>query len=124
MLRSIEVRLPTGEVFEQIEYWPYTSFAAGPLKVTQVLCSDGKRRTVRCSSLGADTFFSIPSKVSVEGKTVSGFLTRESLAGFTTASELDPAVWKFVAYPYGKNAGLLPRGAYRVSPGGIPTDSH
>ena len=42
-------------------------------KATDVLCSDGVRRTVNLSS-EADTFFSIPGSVQVKGKTVSGFI--------------------------------------------------
>lgn len=76
------------------------------------LCSDGiVRRTSRLSE-SADTFFSIPAAVKVNGKSVSGYVTTESLAGLSTESEGDPAAVKFVAYMDGKNADLLPAGAY------------
>lgn len=78
----------------------------------RAICSDGTVRTVRLSPLGADTFFSIPGRVSVRGKTVSGYLTRETADGWTTETDGDPAVWKFVAYTNGRNAGMLPVGAW------------
>jgi hypothetical protein len=79
----------------------------GPRKVYNVLCADGVQRTATCSSRGADTFFSIPARVRANGKTVSGYVTRETLQGFSTESPEDPAVWKFVAYRYGKNANAI-----------------
>jgi hypothetical protein len=79
------------------------------------MCSDGTvRPTVRISA-SADTFFSVPCAVRVKGKTVSGYLTVETAQGYSTdAGDDDPAVAKFVAYTYGKNADLLPRGAWRA----------
>jgi hypothetical protein len=62
----------------------------------------------------ADTFFSIPASVTVGGKTVSGYVTVETAAGLTTSTDDDPAVVKFVAAQYGKNAGMLPEGAWRA----------
>lgn len=90
---------------------PPTLFG-NPSKI-RALCSDGIARSARLSPMGADTFFSIPARVSVKGRTISGYVTRESLAGWTTESIEDPAVWKFVANQYGKNHALLPRGAYK-----------
>lgn len=82
-------------------------FSMGPRKVYNVICADGVQRTATCSPYGADTFFSIPARVSARGKTVSGYVTRETLQGWSTETEDDPAVWKFVAYTYGKNAGRI-----------------
>jgi hypothetical protein len=46
-----------------------------------VLCSDGKVRTTARIAQTADTFFSVPAAVKVEGKTVSGFITIEEDRG-------------------------------------------
>ena len=45
-----------------------------PHKAINVLCFDGKRRTVRLN-LQADSFFSWPGRASIKGKTVSGYIT-------------------------------------------------
>src|SRR3990172_7289488 len=75
----------------------------------RALCSDGKVRAVRFTGDGiADTFFSIPASVKVSGRAVSGFVTVETVTGFSTPTDNDPAVVRFVAYRYGKNADLLP----------------
>ena len=54
-----------------------------------------------------DTFFSIPARVKAHGKTVSGYVTCETLEGFSTETLGDPAVWRFIAYSYGKNGHLV-----------------
>jgi hypothetical protein len=46
--------------------------------------------------------------VKVGGKTVTGYITTETRDGYSTATDDDPAVVKFVAYRYGKNGHLLP----------------
>lgn len=74
----------------------------------KALCSDGRTRTVRFHSGIADTFYSVPCTITVKGKTVSGYVTVETLAGFSTPTEDDPAVVKFRAYRYGKNYNLIP----------------
>ena len=84
-------------------------FSLGPRKVYGALCEDGKQRTVRCSPNGADTFFSIPASVKANGKTVSGYLTMSTVDGYSTASDTDPAIYRFVVYRYGKNADRIPR---------------
>jgi hypothetical protein len=71
----------------------------------RALCPDGKVRAFRGGT--ADTFFSIPARVSAKGTTVAGFVTVETRDGYTTATEDDPAVVKFVPYKYGKNYGLV-----------------
>jgi hypothetical protein len=86
-------------------------FSVGPRLIRGVLCEDGKQRTAQCSNRGADTFFSIPARIKVKGKTVSGYVTRETLQGFSTETPNDPAVWKFIAYLYGKNARLVKQGS-------------
>lgn len=64
-----------------------------------VTCSDGKRRIARTAQ-SADTWFSLPARVSVKGKTVSGYVTSDS--------DADPQGYVFIAYTYGKNYTALP----------------
>lgn len=45
-----------------------------PHKAINVLCADGKRRTVRLNQR-SDTFFSWPGRTTIRGKTVTGFIT-------------------------------------------------
>jgi hypothetical protein len=73
----------------------------------RAMCADGKVRTVRVSEM-PDTFFSIPAAVKVRGKTVSGYITTETLSGLSTPTSYDPAIVHFYAYTYGKNGHLLP----------------
>ena len=76
----------------------------------RALCSDGKVRAVRFQNGGiADTFFSVPCSVKVDGRTVSGYVTIETVDGWSTPTAEDPAVVRFVAYTYGRNGHLLPR---------------
>lgn len=107
-------------------------FSAGPYKVHGALCEDGKQRIATCSSRGADTFFSIPARVRARGKTVSGYVTRDSVCvrcgvphtshNFERAdgsydfsspvcSDGRPAdireLWLFRTYRYGKNASAI-----------------
>ena len=84
----------------------------------KALCSDGKLRTTSRISTIADTFFSVPAAVVVyDGKggrkTVSGYITFETLGGLSTEFDGDPTTVKFVAYTYGKNHDALPRGTWR-----------
>lgn len=82
-------------------------------KIRNCLCSDGKQRMATTTAPQADSYFSIPAYVAVKGKKVTGFLVRETLEGYDTETENDPAVWKFIAYTYRKNHAMLPRGAYK-----------
>ena len=72
-----------------------------PWKVTKALCSDGVRRTAWITA-DAATFFSIPARVKVKGKTVSGFVTSVP-GGYESEDD-----YAFTAYEYGKNGRLLP----------------
>lgn len=96
---------------------------AGPWQVWstpgRVLCSDGIVRAVKRVAMTSDTWFSLPASVTVRGKTVSGYISVETLQGFETVTPDDPAVMKFIAYQYGKNADALPRGAYSTP---LPND--
>jgi len=68
-----------------------------PFRATNVLCSDGKRRSAfRLRT--PDTFFSMPASIKIKGKTVSGYLTKSS----------DGTDVEFHSYLYGKNGHLLP----------------
>ena len=68
-------------------------------RLSGVLCSDGKRRTVYCRGY-ADTFFSIPAFVTLrkDGK-------RYTVAGYATFENGCPA---FRSYTYRKNGTVLP----------------
>ena len=92
--------------------YPWGLFIAG-----RAMCSDGKIRALKRISTTADTFFSVPAAVAVDGRTVSGYVTIETAAGFSTETPTDPAVVKFVAYTYGRNGGLLPDGKWMPNPG-------
>jgi hypothetical protein len=71
-------------------------FPFGLYVSARLLCSDGKvRPTVRLAET-ADSFYSVPAAVKVNGKTVSGYLTMES------------GTAKFIASSHGRNAALLP----------------
>jgi hypothetical protein len=75
-----------------------------PYRAQDVLCADGERRTAYFTA-EADTYFSIPARVSVKGKTVTGFVMSRTF-------EDDNGEWRdmlyFVAYSYRKNGYLLP----------------
>lgn len=45
-----------------------------PHKAVNVLCPDGRRRTVRLNQ-AADSFFSWPGRASINGRTVRGYVT-------------------------------------------------
>lgn len=89
----------------------------------RVLCSDGKVRALARISETADTFFSVPAAVKVKGRTVSGYVTMETRDGFSTATEEDPVVVKFVAFSYGRNGHLLPGLTYRPASSPMARDA-
>lgn len=74
----------------------------------RAMCADGKVRALARIATTADTFYSVPAAVRVKGRTVAGYVTVETRAGMSTATDSDPAVLKFVAYTYRKNHALLP----------------
>lgn len=84
----------------------------GTYVTARVMCADGRVRTVKRIADTADTFFSVPCAVTVFGRTVTGYLTVEACSGSSVATANDPAVAKFVAYEYGRNADALPAGAW------------
>lgn len=116
-----------GFTLNQTDYGMGTSLTYwlpwGDYVKARVLCSDGKVRATSRLSLTPDTFFSTPAAVTVwkDGKryTVSGFITVETLAGYTTVMPNDPPVVKFVAFSKGRNSGLLPAGPFRKGPSNV-----
>lgn len=103
---SIE-RRPYGNDTGLVVRYPWGIYVSG-----RAMCSDGKVRALKRISDTADTFFSVPAAVAVNGKTVSGYVTLETAAGFSTETPDDPTVVKFVAVTYGKNGGMLPAGKW------------
>ncbi len=71
----------------------------------KALCPNGTLRSFRGGT--ADTFFSIPARVSAKGTTVSGYVTVETVEGYTTPTNDDPAIVKFIPYQYRKNHNLV-----------------
>jgi len=81
-------------------------FACG-YRAGRALCPDGVVRALRFTDGIPDTFFSIPCRVQVKGKTVSGYATVETVEGYSTPTDSDPAVVKFVPYTYRRNGGVF-----------------
>lgn len=75
------------------------------VKVTNVLCSDGKTRTFWATG-EPDTFFTQPGRVKVNGKTVTGHIYHDSM--YDDEENYPDGVWKFSAYTYRKNHDMLP----------------
>jgi len=93
--------------------WLDVSYPWGVYVKARAICSDGVVRNTQRIALSADTFFSVPASVQVKGKEVSGYVTVETEQGFSHAMNDDPAIVKFVAYTYRKNAAMLPEGAWK-----------
>src|SRR5580765_5909975 len=74
----------------------------------RALCSDGRVRALARIAQTADTFFSVPAAVKVSGRTVSGYVTMDTLSGSSVATDDDPPVVRFIAYSSGRNGHLLP----------------
>lgn len=85
----------------------------GVFTSAKVLCSDGIVRKVKRISMTEDTMFSVPCAVTVDGRTVTGFLSLETLSGLSTESDSDEKVVKFTANVHGANASLIPAGTCR-----------
>lgn len=79
-----------------------------PVKV-RALCADGVLRTARTVQ-SPDTFFSLPARVTVRGKTVSGYITSENnpLVAYRTIQGALALGYVFIPYQYGKNHAQLP----------------
>jgi hypothetical protein len=76
----------------------------------RALCADGIVRTATATA-EPDTFFTVPARVSVRGRTVSGFVSAldADLWQWPGVTVPDPApVYAFSAARYGRNASALP----------------
>lgn len=81
---------------------PWSTFVGG-----RALCPDGKVRNLKRIAITSDTFFSVPASVTVAGKTVAGYVTVQTLEGWSTPTDSDPAVVKFIPYQYRKNGNVF-----------------
>lgn len=89
--------------FLELERGPFAcGFTSG-----RALCPDGVVRAVRFYDGIADTFFSVPCRVQAHGKTVAGYVTVETVDGYSTPTDDDPAVVRFVPYTYRRNHGVF-----------------
>ncbi len=81
--------------------------SAGPfaslLAIKDCLCPDGKRRLARVTG-EADTFFSVPARVTYRGKTVTGFVSFHDGDGAMFQAESD---WRFTPNAGGVNGKLF-----------------
>jgi len=74
-------------------------------------CADGKVRALKRIAATADTYFSVPAAVEVHGKTVTGYVSVETVSGSSVATDDDPPIVRFRAFTYRKNhAAIQPRG--------------
>ena len=73
-------------------------------------CADGVIRTATVTAYDADSMGTIPARVTVRGRTVTGHVyVRPTVADYATGAEwpeTDP-LYRFSANAYGRNAGLL-----------------
>jgi hypothetical protein len=77
---------------------PWATYRSG-----RALCPDGKVRALARISITADTFFSIPAAVKVNGRTVSGYVSIDDTDTVDDGATF-PGVVVFRAYTYRKNA--------------------
>lgn len=93
---------------------PWSLYVGG-----RAMCSDGKVRAIHRIAHTADTWFSLPASVVVNHDgtrhTVSGYITIDTATGYSTPTDDDPLVVKFIAYSYGRNGHLLPGLAWKES---------
>jgi hypothetical protein len=73
------------------------------------MCDDGKVRILKRIASQPDTMFSIPAAVSAYGTTVTGFVTHETREGYSTPTESDPLIVRFIAYTYRRNWRMMNR---------------
>lgn len=85
----------TGKVKDSRSFWG--GQAGG---IYDVLCSDGKVRRATVTR-EADTFFTLPARVKVNGRTVTGHV-------YVNELDYPEPVWCFSAYAYLRNADALP----------------
>ncbi len=70
--------------------------------ITTIVRDDVYPATIRRAYIvaDADTFFSVPARVSIGGRKVAGFVSAQSLEGSAIATLEDPAVYTFTPYRY------------------------
>ena len=74
----------------------------------RAVCSDGRVRTATATG-EADTWFSIPARVNVNGRTVTGYISAVDWYDLRVAeNDVPPARYEFRQYTYRKNADALP----------------
>jgi hypothetical protein len=66
--------------------WTESTGPWGLFTRARARCEDGRLRTVKLS-VCADSFFSVPARVSFRGKTVCGFITFAADSGLSTDHE-------------------------------------
>jgi len=82
------------------------------IAIRGAICSDGKPRYAKITGQ-ADTYFSCPARVKVNGKSVTGFISCDN-NGYT-----------FTASSFLKNAALLPkRDAYDIAALAVGSVNH
>jgi hypothetical protein len=81
--------------------WTEQCLPWGTFTRARAICPDGIARVVRLEAC-ADTFFSVPARLSYRGKTVSGFISFTSDSGLST----DPEQWVKFA-PTGKHKDIF-----------------
>jgi hypothetical protein len=96
--RALRAEGATTVTSRLVTYGPWQQ----PLKVIAARCEDGKARTAWITG-EADTYFSIPARVSAKGTSVTGFVSCDSDGEYT-----------FTAYRYRKNWQLVQPPAPRV----------
>ena len=103
-------------IFNILSYIPRKRYiprwGSETLESVDAVCSDNHVRRVHVTG-EPDTWFSLPARVTVAKKTVTGFLTTDE------ESTGDPErpyvqVWRFAAYGYRKNTNVLPPNDFRV----------
>ena len=72
----------------------------------RVVCADGVVRTATATA-EADTWFSVPARVQVRGRTVAGYVSAVEWFDIMTDDERPAARYLFRAYQYRKNAGII-----------------
>lgn len=83
--------------------WTETVGQWGRFTRARAICPDGKARIVRLAET-ADTYFSVPARVSYKGRTVYGFVTFHDDQGLTTTGK---EFVLFVPSAQGKNASAF-----------------
>jgi hypothetical protein len=71
----------------------------------RALCADGAVRAIELAEC-ADTFFSTPARCRIGGKTVTGYLTVETVDGSSVEMEGNPSVFVFRCHTNSKPEGF------------------